>query len=60
MKPGAKLGAFALVLATAFGGGAALGAAFAPSAPAPDRMGNIDNMPGTDLTPQSPAPAPGR
>ena len=38
MKPGVKLAAFALVLAAAFGGGAALGAVFEPSQPAPEPM----------------------
>ncbi len=64
MKPGVKLAAFALVLAAAFGGGAGLGAIFAPDSPAPKRTDNIDNtsnvdMPGMDMTPQSPAPPPG-
>ena len=33
MKPGVKLAAFALVLAAAFGGGAAMGAVFEPAPP---------------------------
>ena len=46
MKPGVKLAAFALVLAAAFGGGAALGAVFEPSQPAPEPMqhGDMHNM----------------
>ncbi len=54
MKPGVKLAAFALVLAAAFGGGLGLGTAFAPGTPSPDRTSN--DMPGMDMTPQSPAP----
>ncbi len=56
MKPGAKLAAFALVLAAAFGGGLGLGSAFAPSSSGPDLMSN--DMPGMDMTHQSPAPTP--
>lgn len=65
MKPGAKLAAFALVLAAAFGGGAAMGAVFAPGSSAPtqhdtERMdpnspGMDPNMPGMNHS-QSPAP----
>jgi len=53
VKPGVKLAAFALVLAAAFGGGLGLGTAFAPGAASPDHMSN--DMPGMDMTPQSPA-----
>ena len=42
MKPGVKLAAFALVLAAAFGGGAALGAVFEPSQPAPEPVQDHD------------------
>ena len=45
MKPGVKLAAFGVVLATAFGGGAALGAVFEPDPPAPEPMEHdMNNM----------------
>ena len=45
MKPGVKLAAFGVVLATAFGGGAALGAVFEPDPPAPAPMEHdMNNM----------------
>jgi len=42
VKPGVKLAAFALVLAAAFGGGAALGAVFEPDQPAPTMQDHGD------------------
>jgi hypothetical protein len=50
MSVPARLGAFALVLAATFGGGAALGAAFGPDdlAPPPSH-----DQPHTELTPTS-------
>jgi hypothetical protein len=53
MRPAAKLGAFALVLAAAFGGGAAIGAAVGPidttdaenTPPAHDEHASVDSLP---------------
>lgn len=50
MTPSAKLAAFAVVLAAAFGGGAALGAAFAPAPPATHHMPGMPDMPGMDMS----------
>lgn len=60
MKPGVKLAAFSLVLAVAFGGGAAAGAAFGPDSSAPNRSASNDNMLGMNMTTHAPAPAPAR
>jgi len=45
VKPGVKLAAFALVLAAAFGGGAAMGAVFEPAPPPKPMEGHdMNNM----------------
>lgn len=59
MNPGAKLAAFALVLAAMFGGGIGLGSAVGPIDIGEDGEHGADHTPGSTEDPTSPLPAGG-